>query len=199
MHNLSLKITERCFTRGWISEEERIWCAYALEQKLLTVFFFLILIPLVFVLGVLPEAIIFSFVFYFFRRRCGGWHAPYAWLCQGISIILVLVAVVLVGPILMEIPTKSIWAMNLTSMLIAFIRKPVYQPKMHFDLKVTMANNRKKQKFLFVLLITQVVVGYFFKGVIVYSFLGVLAGVTSVYIELTKQYIIRKREHHEEN
>lgn len=199
MHNLSLMIAERCFTRGWISEEDRPWCAYALEQKCLTLFFFLLLIPLVSILGVLPEAVIFSFVFYFFRRRCGGWHAPYAWLCQGSSISLVLVSTMIVGPMLMEIPARSIWVMNLPIMLIAFIRKPVYHPEMHFDHEITMANNRKKQQFLLFVFILQATLGCLFKIVTIYSLLGVLAGVASVYIELTKQYITRKREHHEEN
>ena len=199
MHSLSVLIAENCHTHGWICENDIPWCAYALEQKLLTVVFFLLLVPIVSILGVLPESVIFSCVFYFFRRRSGGWHAPYVWLCQGCSIALVLISTMIIGPMLTGIPIKFLWEMNLAVMFIAFVRKPVYQHQIHFNHEVTIANNKKKQRFLLHIFILQVVLGFFLKAIIIYSLLGVLTGVASVYIELIQQHMTRKKAYYEKN
>ena len=197
MHTLSLVIAEACISRGWISINDKFWCAYALEKKLLSLCFFLLLLPFAIVLGVLGQAAIFVFVFFLLRRRLGGWHAPYAWLCQAISIALVLVITLLIGPVMMKFPMPIILGVDAIVITISIMQSPVYPPQLHFDQEIKRANEQKKNHVLISILILQLGVGIFVKEILVYSLLAVLAGVISVYIEILQQHICRKKDSYE--
>ena len=198
MHTLSLAIAEACSARGWIQAQDKPWCAYAVEKKLISMCFFLLMIPFAVALGVLPQAAVFSCVFYLLRRRYGGWHAPYAWLCQVISITLVLAVTLFVGPAMMHLPTLVVWGMDAIIMAIAIVQPPVYPPQLHFDQEIKRANTRKKNLVLLAVIVLQFVLGAFGKNVLVYSLLAVFEGVTSVYIELLQQRIYRKKDLNEQ-
>lgn len=198
MHTLSLAIAEACISRGWIKAQKKSWCAYAVEKKLISLCFFLLMIPFAVILDVLPQAAVFACVFYLLRRRYGGWHAPYAWLCQVISITLVLATTLLVGPAMMKFPSLVIWGMDAIVMTIAIKQAPVYQPLLHFDQEIKRANTKKKNFLLIIVLVLQLGVGIFVKDVLVYSLLAVLAGVISVYIEILRQRIYRKKGSYEQ-
>ena len=198
MHTLSLAIAEACTARGWISAQDTPWCAYAVENKLISICFFLLLIPLALFLNVLPEAAIFSCIFYLLRRRYGGWHAPYAWFCQIISIALVLATTLLIGPAILQLPLSLVCGINAVIMIIAILQPPVYPPQLHFDQKIKCANTKKKNHILLIVLTFQIGFGFFFRNVLVYSLLAVLAGVSSVYIEILQQQIYRKEGSYEE-
>lgn len=198
MHTLSLAIAEACSARGWIEARDKPWCAYAVEKKLISLCFFLLMIPVALALDVLPQTAIFSCVFYLLRRRYGGWHAPYAWLCQVISIALVLAVTMFVGPAMMQLSTLVVWGTDAIVMAIAIIQSPVYPPQLHFDQEIKRANTRKKNLVLLVVMALQLGLGTFVKAILIYSLLAVLAGVTSVYIELLQQQIYRKKDSYEQ-
>lgn len=197
MHKVSICFAEACCSKGWITTEETPWCAYAMERKLITILFFVLLLPVVIILGVVKEATIFSFVMYFLRRRYGGWHAPYLWLCQGISIFLVLIVTLVIGPYLLTLPLQLIWGLDVALMVLAFLQKPVYQPQMHFDENVIRANRRKKDQLLVFIFAVQTALYALDNSFLIYSFLGVLTGVVSVYIELLQQLINREKDGYE--
>ena len=197
MHKVSVYFAEACCSRGWISTDDTPWCAYAMERKLITILFFVLLLPVVLILGVVKETAIFSFVMYFLRRRYGGWHAPYLWLCQGISILLVLIVTLVIGPHFLTLPMQLIWGLDVALMVLAFLQKPVYQPQMHFDEDVIQANRRKKDQLLVFIFVAQAVLYVLDNVFLIYSFLGVLTGVVSVYIELLQQFINREKDGYE--
>lgn len=198
MHTLSLAIAEACIARGWIEAQRKFWCAYAVEKKLISLCFFLLMIPFAVVLDVLPQATVFACAFYLLRRRYGGWHAPYAWLCQVISIALVLATTLFVGPVIMQLPLFAVWGMDAIVTAVAVIQPPVYPPQLHFDQEIKRANAKKKNLVLLVVLVFQLGLGIFVKTVLVYSLLAVLAGVISVYIEILQQCIYRKNGFYEQ-
>ncbi len=198
MHTLSITIAEACISRGWIESQDKLWCAYAVEKKLISLCFFLLMIPFAVFLDVLLQAAVFAGVFYLLRRRFGGWHAPYAWLCQVISIALVLAATLFVGPAIMQLPSFAVWGMDAIVMAVAVIQPPVYPPQLHFDQEIKRANTKKKNFVLLIVLVLQFGLGIFVKDVLVYSFLAVLAGVISVYIEIVQQRIYRKKGSYEQ-
>lgn len=197
MHKLSLTIADACVARQWISEQEKPWCIYALETKLLSSVFFLFLTMIALVLGKLPETVIFSAVFYVLRQRYGGWHAPYAWLCQGISLTLILGAVLCLGPAMLMLPPAVVWGVNIAVMAIALIRQPVYPAQVHFDQEIKTANHQKKNHILCVIIGLQIVLGFFYRKMLIYSLLAVLAGILSVYIEIMRQRIQRRKVNNE--
>ena len=193
MNNLSESITNACIARGWISEQDKPWCIYAIEQKLLANFLFLFLAVLSVILGKFIETAVFACVFYFLRRRYGGWHAPSAWLCQFISIALMLSVVMLIGPTIAKCPLVILWIVDLSILVIAFLQTPIYPPQVHFDQEIKTANNKKKNQILFVVIFMQFCISPFHEGILVYSLLAVLAGILSVYIEIMRQRIKRER------
>ena len=198
MHTLSIAIAEASISRGWIKAQDKLWCAYAVEKKLISLCLFLLIIPIALVLDVLLQALIFSCVFYLLWRRYGGWHAPYAWLCQVISIALVLVVTLFVGPAMMKFSSFALWVMDAIVMTVGILQPPVYPPQLHFDQKIKQANTKKKDLVLIVVLGLQLVGGILVKDVLVYSLLAVLAGVISVYIEILQQCICRKKGSYEQ-
>lgn len=197
MHTLSLAIAEACVSRGWIKAQEKSWCAYAVEKKLISLCFFLLMTPFAIALNVLPQAVMFACIFYLLRRRFGGWHAPYAWLCQVISVALVLIVTLFFGPAMMQLPSFVVCGMDAIVMAVAVIQPPVYPPQLHFNQEIIRANTKKKNIVLLIVVILQLGLGIFVKDIFVYSLLAVLAGVISVYIEILQQRINRKKGSYE--
>lgn len=189
VHKIALAIADISVTRNWIRPQERSWCAYAIELKLISMLFFLILFPATIFLNVVWEALIFSMVFIVLRSRLGGWHAPYAWLCQVISVGLVLFTTILVGPAVLELPHELLWITDIFLLIFVFFQKPIYQLQVYFDIKIQIANNKKKNAILVVVFILQIIVSRFFYPFLVYSMLAVLADLLSVYIEMFHQVI----------
>ena len=192
MHEVAILLTKRFISKQWIDTKDQNWCVYVIETKLLASFFSCVIIALAIILNALPQTIIFTLVFYHLRRRIGGYHAPNAWICQIASVFFV---ALLIGPALEQVPLLVIILANLIVLIFALIRQPVYPPQTQFDDVVVIANNRKKNIMLLLIATIQLVCGYFYPDVVVYSFLGVLTGLVSVYIELLRQ---RKKEEYNE-
>lgn len=193
MHRLSVKFANICIARRWIQAQDEPWCIYAIEKKLLTVPFFLFLTIISIILKIFPQTAIFTCVFYSLRRRFGGWHAPYAWLCQIISTALVLEVDFVLGPAILALPTSAVLCMDSGVMVTAWMRKPVYPIQTHFTDEIIVANNKKKNHIVLAVVVLQISFGLFYREALIYSLLAVLTGVISVYIEIMQQYINRRK------
>lgn len=187
MHKLSLAIANSCIRRNWIPESDRLWCIYVVETKLLSLMFFICLGFLAAIMNILPQTAIFSFVFYSLRKRYGGWHAPCAWLCQLLSLLLVLVVVFEIGPATLMLPAYIVWTVDVTIMVVALVQAPIYPVQAHFDEAAIHANTHKKNQIILIIMAAQLCLGPVYRTFLVYSMLAVFAGVLSVYIEVINQ------------
>ncbi len=193
MHKLAIAIAESSVRRNWISEDDKLWCAYAFEKKLLFFAFLLLLAPLTVMIGTLKETAIFVCAFYVLRRRIGGWHAPHAWLCQLLSMALVMAIELVIGPMLMEANAVLLGLIDSLVMIAGLIQSPVYPAQTHFDDDVIHANNVKKNQVLVCIIGLQCLLGAWDSGIVVYSLLAVSTGILSVYIEKLVQYSKRRK------
>lgn len=189
MHGASVLLTEFFISREWIDAKDQDWCVYALETKLLAAIFFSAIAILTWIFGVLPQAAIFTVCFYFLRKRIGGYHAPRAWVCQLVSLGMVLCVTLLIGPALERILFSIVILVNVFTMIVSIATRPVYPPQTHFDGEVVAANYRKKNILILVIAAVQLGFGFYYPSVVIYTFLAVLTGLVSVYIELIRQKI----------
>lgn len=191
IHAASQRIAHYCVKQSWVKKEDVAWCSYAIEKKLLTALFFFWLTLCAFVCGKYIEMGAFTLVFFFLRRRIGGWHAERAWSCQILSVVLVLSNVFAVGPLLItHMPMVGLFLADIVVFVWALILKPIYPPQVHFGTPEKQANNKKKNQLLVAVLLIQIIAGLLQKNiVIVYSGLGVLTGIISVYIEQANQWL----------
>lgn len=189
MHEASVLLTEYFISRQWIEAKDQDWCVYAVETKLLAAVFFSVIAILTWILGVLPQAMIFTICFYFLRKRMGGYHAPRAWVCQLVSVGIVLCITLLIGPALAQIQFFVVILVNIFTMIVSIATRPIYPPQTHFDGKVVAANYRKKNILIFVIAAVQFGFSFCYSSVVIYTFLAVLTGLVSVYIELIRQKI----------
>ena len=146
MRSLSVFLTELLIDKEWITnnEENRAWCIYMLETKILSLIFFLSVFVCSAVFKIIPETIIFTLVFYNLRRRLGGAHLNHAWACQLMSLAIVLFVTVFVGPFLEHSSLTVLLIIDAISIILVFLRTPVYQAQLHFDEEIKTANNKKK-------------------------------------------------------
>ena len=146
MRSLSVFLTELLIDKEWITnnEENRAWCIYMLETKILSLIFFLSVFVCSAVFKKIPETIIFTLVFYNLRRRLGGAHLNNAWACQLLSLAIVLFVTVFFGPVLEHSSLTVLLIIDAISIILVFLRTPVYQAQLHFDEEIKIANNKKK-------------------------------------------------------
>jgi hypothetical protein len=98
---------------------------------------------------------------------------------------------------MLQLPVTVIWGVNVLTMAVAYLRQPIYPSQAHFSKEVAIANNQKKTRILLGIGTLQLWLGIAFRDVLVYSFLGVLAGVLSVYIEIINQRHTKGRTQNE--
>lgn len=190
MHRIAKSLSEYSLAKHWINPDDQEWCIYAIETKLLSIVFFFAMAVLALILNAIPQTSIFTLTFYNLRRRIGGYHAPHAWVCLLISICVTFCITHLIGPALEQIPYGTVIAIDILALTTAMVKKPVYPPQTQFNNAVVAANNRRKNVILFIIAIVQFVCFRFYPYVLVYSFLAVLTGLISVYIELFRQMIM---------
>ena len=184
---LSVKIAEYSVRKQWISSEDKLWCIYALEKKLMTAVFLLSLIPFALFFHSFEQMAIYSCLLLLLRRRFGGWHAPSAGLCLLLSVAQVLLITVVIGPKLSELSLRSLLVFDAITMLTAIIVKPVYPKQVHFDQAIVKENNRRKNFLLLGIAMLQLILGIWYKDYLIYSLLASLTSVLSVAIEYVKQ------------
>ena len=182
MHQLSICIAEACVKRQWIKAIDMDWCIYAVETKLLFCTFLTLAGIITWLLGALVEASIFVFVFCLLRSHMGGWHAPFAWLCQTISLSLVLLCTLILGPEIRMLRQEVLWGINIFALIIAYITKPVFPVQMHATEDVLIENTKIKNRILLLIFCVQVISFRFTQVFVIYSFLGTLFCVISIII-----------------
>lgn len=173
MHKLAYQIASHSVARGWIGDDDLAICCYAVERRLLSAFFFLVLSLTVAPLKKIPEAIIFASVVLAFRQRMGGIHANNEWTCLFISISSVLISVAILGPYFGRLSVKVIYTFCVVVVTFTFFLEPSYPPQVHFDQQAIVANTKRKNVLLAMLALLQIVsVRWFGSFFIIYSSLG---------------------------
>ena len=194
MHKLAFQIASHSVARGWISNDDLAICCYAVERRLLSAFFFLVLSLIIVPLKKVPEAIIFLSVVLSFRQRMGGIHARNEWECLFISISMVMVSVILFGPLLEQLSLLAICALDAILIICTYFLEPSYPPQVHFDQQVIDANTTRKNILLFILVLLQIISAKWFDSLfIVYSSLGLLS--VNIAVIIGKHYTKRKGKH----
>ena len=72
VHKIAIAIADISVARNWIQPQDRPWCAYAVELKLISLLFFLILFPVTILLKVVWEALISSTLTRVFSAATAG-------------------------------------------------------------------------------------------------------------------------------
>lgn len=83
---------------------------------------------------------------YFLRRRMGGWHAPYNWMCILLTTVTTFIVLYIFAPVLMRINSLTMWTLDILLILAAFRTNPIYPPQLHFEQEI-ISSNRKKKEF----------------------------------------------------
>ena len=193
-HDLSIKIANKCISRNWITAERKQWCVYALETKIQAALLFCLIFMIAAFAGMLYQSIIYSCILYLLRKRFGGWHAPTAWLCQVISVAIVLAVVFFIAPKIMKLSLIKLWILKVVAFLFALLLKPVYPQKAHFSNGVIYANQRRKNILLFLVLTVQTCTFKRYSEILVYCMLAIYTGIISVLIEYTQQHLYERKD-----
>lgn len=188
IHRLSYWMTIFFLQNDLIRESDYEWCLYVVEKKLLQGCFLFATLFCSLISGQFPNVLTFMSTVYFLRSRIGGWHAPYNLLCVILTIIITLFVTFKFGPVLLNINMRFVWIANGVLFIIAFLLKPIYPERLHFQEAIIQANYIKKNIYLICILFTQTV---FFsigiKQVLVFSFSGILLTILLVILEQLKQ------------
>ena len=121
---MSQMITDKSLKKNWISNDQREICCYAIERRLGSTLFLLLLLLVALVAGEFLRTISFVSVFFVFRRRMGGWHANSALLCFILSLSIVLISIFFIGPAAERLPFSVILSVNILFSVILFILPP---------------------------------------------------------------------------
>ncbi len=193
IHNTAARLTAMFIRKEWIGEELAPSCCYELETHLGRFLFFALLITISLALHKCAEALIFSVTLFLFRRRMGGWHAPSVWVCQTISVCIMLFVVLVGGPFLIRLGAFGISVSNVGIIATSFVIPPAIPHQMHLSDAEIAASIRKKNQLLLFLIVVQPLI-YLSWGIddIAYTTLGLSFGIISIIHEKIKQKIALK-------
>lgn len=187
VRQITTLVTQYAISRNWIDISQYDWCQYALEKQLGTTLFFFICLLLMVVTHKWFEMISFTFVFYCFRMRMGGYHANHVWSCQLISLGLVILFVFVIGSFMECICQPIVIAIDIVVICITYFAKPVYPMEVHFTPAIAVSNIKKKNKLLLGLAVSQIILlmmhGMLF---LTYSLLALLITDVSVLFQYFK-------------
>ena len=125
---------------------------------------------------------------YFLRRRMGGWHAPYNWMCILLTTVTTFIVLYIFAPVLMRINSLTMWTLDILLILAAFRTNPIYPPQLHFEQEIISSNRKKKNFTLVCITIIQVIsVQLGFPQVLIFSFNGILVSILLIVAEKIKQ------------
>lgn len=183
-NKLASQLATYCVEHELIEQRLFALCRYKIELFLSGFFFFLLLFPVSAIFHAYIEVFSFATAAYFFRRRMGGWHAPWPWLCQIMSVGLVILAVVVLGPLLEQLPRDSAYELSIALNVFAFILRPAYPPQLHFTAEEALANTQRKNYLLIILTAVQFIAYMWFDfRIVIYTFLGLAVTVFTVLLE----------------
>lgn len=181
-------LTSRFIDNGWISEEDTPFFQYALDSFIGKTVFFVLLTIICVILHCFKEALIFSIVFLAFRSRMGGWHANSRWLCQLLSIGIVIVSSCILGPQFEKLHISILVSLNLSAIVISFFLSPAYPPQLHLSQDEIKGNIYKKNQLLIVLILIQLPLIFLLDyRILSYTSLGLILGICLVFIERITQ------------
>ena len=187
IHNAAARLAKASCERGWIDEENYEWCIYALEKRISILLYIAVVLLWAGISGLLIETLSFLLPFYLIRRRIGGCHARSAGACFALSILLVIFVSSLVSEIAAYLPQVILILADAAAVITGLLIKPVYPPQAHFTSAEQLANNRRKNILLCMILLAQCTSLCtrdlrMFTG----SFCGVLFAVSTAVIQIKK-------------
>lgn len=188
IHNLAGQLATYCVEHELVDAKLFPFCRYKFETTLGTALFYFFLLILAVLSKAYVEIFIFTITATIFRKRMGGWHAPYPWLCQIMSTALVIIAVFILGPLLKQIPSFVILLFSIIVDLLSYIVSPSYPTQLHFTLKEVQANTMRKDILVIILLFIHLI-SYFFDltNMLLYTFLGLTTTLSTVLLEKFKK------------
>lgn len=190
IHNAADRLTAIFIKKEWIREDLAPFCSYALETRMGTLLFFALLTVISLALHKCTEALVFSVTLFLFRRRMGGWHAPSAWICQTVSVCVMLFVVFVAGPLLIRLGVYGIFASNAIIIAASFVVPPAIPPQMHLTDTEVVASVKKKNRLLLILIVLQFPLHWVWgEEAIAYTTLGLSFGIISIIHEKIKQKI----------
>lgn len=181
---LAIRITEYAVAHQWIDSLHARWCNYAIEKWLGKLIFALLFVVAAIITDSFMELFVFICTFVLFRQRQGGWHSKHFWSCQIISIGMVLLIALIIGPCLEGLRNDFVTVASLLVVGGTFALKPAYPVQLHFSKAEKQANIKRRNHLLIGLCILQCLcfIGSF-SSLIVYSFLGLAIADISVLLE----------------
>jgi accessory gene regulator protein AgrB len=190
VQKFAIKLADFSVKQKWIEPGEVLWCSYAVQKWIGTLSFVCLCVGFAVVSGSEIPLLIFSIVFFMFRRRLGGWHANHFWICQLLSIGTVILIVTAIGPFFEQVDTRLLWIADIILVGCAFAGKPAYPKQVHFSYEDILGNMKRKNQLLLILILFQCICWKLFRYQhVVYSFLGLAIAEFSVLLE----YISQKR------
>lgn len=198
---LSRHLATLCASRNIIDQQYVPHLQYKAEIVLRSSLFSLFLILIAFLLQKPLEVFTYSLTIYLVRRRMGGWHAPKPWICQLLSVGIVLLMTLLVGSLFTKIPRNIFFFPCLALDILSFFLSPAYPSQLHLTVQEEKANNKRKNAVLaFVALIQILAFLSWDYRIVIYTFLGLATTVITVLLEkICLKEGRRAHEHTEEN
>lgn len=183
-HRLASRLASYCVEHALVEPRLFPLCRYKLELFLGNSFFTLLLFLIAALFHAYIEAFSFAITAYFFRRRMGGWHAPWPWLCQIMSIGLVVLAIAGVGPLMERLSNNAAYVLSIALDVFALILPPAYPPQLHFTAGEIRANTQRKNRLLLPLAMVQsaALIWLDFR-IVIYTSLGLAVTVITVLLE----------------
>ncbi len=187
IHAAAARLAKVSCERGWIDEENYEWCIYALEKRISVFLYIAVVFLWAGISGLFIENLSFLLPFYLIRQRIGGCHARSAGVCFALSILLVIFVSSFVSEIAAYLPQVILIFADAAAVITGLLIKPVYPPQVHFTSAEQLANNRRKNVLLYIILFAQCISLYIhdlriFTG----SFCGVLFAVFTAVIQIMK-------------
>jgi membrane protein len=157
LQEFSEKLTAFFIQSNIIDESNRAWCQYIIEKKIMQAFFLIIASLIALLYNRIFEVLSFGLFFCSIRKRTGGWHAPYPWLCLMLSgLILLLVAKILIPITLCTSLFYTFLFNNILLCILLFI-KPSYPWQLHFCKEEKEANLQKRNVLILLFLILNLI------------------------------------------
>lgn len=200
IQKIASSLTEYSINRHWIASSKKQWCRYAIEKHLGLLLFASSCIFIAAITSTWLELFSFMLTFYFFRQRLGGCHANTFWSCQAVSIGTVVIVILIIGPILEQLNPIIIFGINALLILFTYYLKPAYPDSVHFSKSVCLANTKRKNQLLFLLIFLQLLnLAMSNSSFLIYSFLGLATTDFSVAFQIHLQQHKKGREKHEDS
>lgn len=150
LHSISRRLTEWFFRHNWVEENNYTWCLYVVE-KTSSILFSSDPVDLLHYFQSIFQHACFYGNNVFLRRRMGGWHAPYNWMCILLTTVTTFIVLYIFAPVLMRINSLTMWTLDILLILAAFRTNPIYPPQLHFEQEIISSNRKKRISHLSVL------------------------------------------------